>query len=297
VTAMEHTGFPSDETLAAFIDGRLDPETRGQVIAHMAACPECYSVFMSATEMAEVRAAPNGSHRSSQKAWLAVAVTAVAAAFAIVFLVTPVRDFLLPHPDRELDALANAAPEQRTIAGRISGFPYQPMVHLTRGESVDPMKDTANARLLIASAAVQRSVTERRSPANLHAAGVANLLLGNTDAAINTLHEALLAETGRRRVADAIDDSTDVRLLNDLSAALSNRTAVHPKMDDEALRCAEKAWRIGRTPEAAWNRAIATETLNGAASDAARSAWRDYLAIDPASPWAAEARKRLEPAK
>jgi hypothetical protein len=126
---------------------------------------------------------------------------------------------------------------------------------------------------------------------------VANLLLGNTDAAIDTLHEALLAETGRHRVVDAIDDSTDVRMLNDLSAALSNRTAVHPKMDDEALRCAEKAWRIGRSPEAAWNRAIATEALNGAGSDAARSAWRDYLERDPASPWAKEALKRLEPAK
>lgn len=294
---MEHTGFPSDETLAAFIDGRLDPETRGQVIAHMATCPECYSVFMSATEMAEVTAAPNGSHRSSQKAWLAVAITAVAAAFAIVFLVTPVRDFLLPHRDSGLEALANAAPEQRTIAGRISGFRYQPMVHRSRGERVDPMSDPANAGLLTAAASVQRSLNERRSPANLHAAGVANLLLGHTDAAVDTLHEALLAETGRHRVAEAIDDSNDARLLNDLSAALSNRTAVHPKTDDEALRSADKAWRIGRTPEAAWNRAIATETINGAGSDATRAAWRDYLAIDPASPWAAEARKRLETAK
>ncbi|HEX7677663.1 MAG TPA: zf-HC2 domain-containing protein [Thermoanaerobaculia bacterium] len=294
---MEHTGFPSDETLAAFIDGRLDPETRRQVIAHMATCPECYSVFMSATEMGEVAAAPNGSHRSSRQAWLAVAVTAVAAAFSIVFLVTPVRDFVLPHHDSGLDALARAAPEQRTIAGRISGFPYQTMAHLTRGESVDPMKDPANAKLLIAAAAVQRSVTESRSSANLHAVGVATLLLGHPDVAVDTLHEALLAETGRHRVADAIDDSNDVRLLNDLSVALSNRTAVHPKTDDEALRCAEKAWRIGRTPEAAWNRAIATETLNGAGSDAAGQAWQDYLAIDPASPWATEARKRLEPAK
>ena len=48
---MEHTGFPSDETLAAFIDGRLDAETRANVIAHMTTCSECYSVFLSATEM------------------------------------------------------------------------------------------------------------------------------------------------------------------------------------------------------------------------------------------------------
>jgi hypothetical protein len=290
---MEHTGFPSDETLAAFIDGRLDSDTRAQVIAHMATCPECYSVFMSATEMASMTASPNGSQRSSRRAWLAVAVTTVAAAVAIVFLVTPLRDFVLPQQDKGMEALAKAAPEQRTIAGRISGFRYQPMAHLTRGANVDPMRDPTNANLLTAAAAVQRSVMARRTPANLHAAGVASLLLGQTGVAIDRLHEALLAETGEHRVAAAIEDSNDGPLLNDLSAALSNRS--RPKLDDkiESVRCAEKAWRIGRTPEAAWNRALATEALNG--PESARIAWHDYLAIDPSSPWAAEARKRLEP--
>ena len=45
---MEHTGFPSDETLAAFLDGRLDPETRRRVIEHMTTCDECYSVVAAA---------------------------------------------------------------------------------------------------------------------------------------------------------------------------------------------------------------------------------------------------------
>jgi len=292
---MEHTGFPSDETLAAFIDGRLDPDTRAQVIAHMATCPECYSVFMSATEMASMTVTPNGSQVSSRRAWLAVAVTTVAAAVAIVFLVTPIRDFVLPQQDKGMETLAKAAPEQRTIAGRISGFRYQPMVHRARGANVDPMKNPENASLLTAAAAVQRSVMARRTPANLHAAGVASLLLGQTDVAIDSLHEALLAETGEHRVAAAIEESNDGMLLNDLSAALSNRA--RPKLDDkiESVRCAEKAWRIGRTPEAAWNRALATEALNG--PDSARTAWHDYLAIDPSSPWAAEARKRLAPVK
>jgi len=261
----------------------------------MATCPECYSVFMSATEMPAVTAAPNGSRRSSQRAWLAVGVTTVAAAVAIVFLVTPIRDFVLPHQDDGMETLVKAAPEQRTIAGRISGFPYQPMAHLARGTNVDPMKDPANASLLTAAATVQRSATARRSPANLHALGVANLLLGNHDAAIDLLHEALLAETGRHGVKAAIDDSNDVPLLNDLSVALSNRATIHPRLDDEieSVRCAEKAWRIGRTQEAAWNRAVAIETLNGPAL--AKTAWHEYLAIDPSSPWAAEARKKLEP--
>jgi hypothetical protein len=85
-----------------------------------------------------------------------------------------------------------------------------------------------------------------------------------------------------------------VALLNDLSAALSNRAIDkrRPIPDAvEAVRCADRAWRIGRTPEAAWNRAVAIEALNGRAR--AMPAWHDYLAIDATSPWAAEARKRL----
>jgi hypothetical protein len=295
---MEHTGFPSDETLAAFIDGRLDPETRAKVIAHMATCSECYSVFMSATEMTPAAEAPGSSIRASRSAWLAVAVTAFAAAVAVVFLVTPVRDLVFPHQDDGMALLAKAAPAQRIIAGRISGFPYQPMAHRMRGPSLDPMRDPANASLLTAAAGVQRSATRRRSVNNLHALGVANLLLGNGDVAISMLQEALLDESAQRNVASAIDESSDVALLNDLSAALSNRAIVQQEVPRgnlagvaEAVLAAERAWRVGRTPEAAWNRALAIETLNGPAS--ARTAWHDYLAVDSSSPWAAEARKKL----
>jgi hypothetical protein len=288
---MEHTGFPSDETLAAFIDGRLDPETRGKVIAHMATCSECYSVFIGATEMTATAAPPNASPRSSRNAWLGVAVTTVAAAVAIVFLVTPVRDLVLPNSG--MATLAKAASAQRTIVGRISGFPYQPMAPVTRGENYDPMKDPANAKLLTAAAGVQRSATARRSSANLHALGVTNLLLGNDDAAIDTMREALLDETNERSVFAAISESNDVPLLNDLSVALSHRAVLHKNVTDaaEAARCAERAWDIGRTPEAAWNRAVAMEALNG--PKRAGIAWHDYLALDESSPWAAEARKRL----
>jgi hypothetical protein len=290
---MEHTGFPSDETLAAFIDGRLDPETRAKVIAHMTTCSECYSVFLSATEL-PLSAASRDAWRP-RRAWSAVATATVAAAIACAFLVTPVRDRIL-HREDGMAALTKAAPAQRTIAGRISGFPYQspaPVMRSRRKKS-DPLQNPANASLLTAAAGVQRSVAARRTAANLHASGVANLLLGNDDGAIATLHEALLAETGQRTVSAAIAESDDVPLLNDLSTALSNRAIDkgRPIPDAvEAVRCADRAWRIGGTPEAAWNRAVAVEALNGRGH--ARTAWHDYLAIDETSPWAAEARKRM----
>ena len=288
---MEHTGFPSDETLAAFIDGRLDAETRAKVIAHMTTCAECYSVFLSATEVPS-RAAARDAWRP-RRGWIAVATATAAAGIACAFLITPVRDRML-HRGDGMAALAKAAPAQRTIAGRISGFPYQPLAPVMRGSRFDPLQNPANASLLTAAAGVQRAVAARRTAATLHASGVANLLLGNNDAAIDMLHEALLAETEERTVAAAIDESDDVPLLNDLSAALSNRAIAkrRPIPDAvEAVRCAERAWRIGRTPEAAWNRAVAIEALNGRAH--AMTAWHDYLAIDATSPWAVEARKRL----
>jgi hypothetical protein len=288
---MEHTGFPSDETLAAFIDGKLDAETRAKVIAHMTTCAECYSVFLSATEMPS-RAAARDAWRP-RRAWIAVATATAAALFACMFLVTPVRDRIL-HRENGMEALAKAAPAQRTIAGRISGFPYQAPAPVMRGANVDPLQNPANASLLTAAAGVQRAVAARRTAANLHASGVANLLLGKGDAAVDTLHEALLAETGQHTVIAAINESDDMPLLNDLSAALSNRAvATRRAIPDavEAVRCADRAWRIALTPEAAWNRAVAIEALHGRAH--AMTAWHDYLAIDATSPWAAEARKRL----
>jgi hypothetical protein len=287
---MEHSGFPSDETLAVFIEGRLDPETREKVIAHMATCAECYSVFMSATEMNAALAAPSVSYRSSHRAWIAVGATTMAAVVAVVVLVA------FPHRDRGMTSLARAAPEFRTIAGRLSGFPYQPMRSSQRATGgYDPMKDPANAKLQTAAAGVKSAANERHSATNLHALGVADLLLltDHGDAAIAAMHEALRIETGQRDMTNAIKDSDDVSLLNDLSVALANRatTMRHPTDNGESVVCAERAWQLGRTREAAWNRAIAIELFSGPAS--ARPAWHDYLALDPSSKWADEARKKL----
>jgi hypothetical protein len=243
--------------------------------------------------MTDAAAAPESSRRSSRSGWLSVAVAAMAAAMAVVFLVTPVRDRILPRSDAGMVSLAKAAPPERIIAGRISGFPYQPMAPVVRGTNTDPMKNPANAALLTASAGVERSVIKRRSAANLHASGVAHLLLGDNATAIDLLQESLLAETNQRTVAAAIEESDDVRLLNDLSAALSNRAVQQRNIPAaaEAVRCADRAFRLGRTPESAWNRAVAIEALNG--SKRAGTAWNDYLAIDRTSAWATEARKRL----
>jgi putative zinc finger protein len=274
---MEHAGFPSDETLAAFIDGRVDAETRGRVIEHMADCSECYSVFIGATEMPSAAAEEGANVRPFRRARYLIASAAIAAAAAIGFFVTPAGQRLY-RPDG-LAALAGAAPQSRTFAGRITGFPYRAPAPVARGAESDPSRDPANYKLLDVAAKVQDNATKSPTAENLHALGVAQLLLGNANDAVQTLGNALQKSGG-------LETSNDVALLSDYSAALYGRATQTRSAADATLaaRVAERAWSIRHTPETAWNRAIALDT---------EAAWRDFLALDSSSDWASEARRRL----
>ena len=273
---MEHAGFPSDETLAAFIDGRVDAETRGRVVEHLASCAECYSVFIGATEMPAATAADTSNVRPFRRFRTVAAAAALAAAAAIGFFVTPAGQRLY-HPDG-LAALASAAPAARTFEGRISGFPYRDPAPVTRGTASDPSHDPANYKLLGVAAKVQERAIKDPSIENLHALGVSQLLLGNSSDAVQTLGDALQKSGG-------LDASTDIALISDYSAALSTRAAQARSTDSGVLaaRAAERAWSLKHSPETAWNRAVALGTAE---------AWRDYLALDSRSDWAREARAR-----
>jgi len=281
---MEHAGFPSDETLAAFIDGRVDVDTRTRVIEHMSGCSECYSVFIGSTEMPAASAAEESNVSPFRRARWAVAAAAVAAAAAIGFFVTPAGQELF-HP-AGLVALADAAPASRTFQGRLTGFPYRQPAPVSRGAQSDPSRDPANYKLLNASAKVQQDVSKSASIENLHAFGVSQLLLGNADGAVQTLRAALDKRGGA-------DKSEEIALLNDYAAALSSRASQLRRDDDAALAAtvANRAWSLQHSPETAWNRAVSIESLRGTA--AAESAWRDYLALDSTSDWAREARTHL----
>src|SRR5207248_11133377 len=93
-TPMEHTGFPSEETLAAFIDGRLEDETRRRVVEHMAGCTECYETFLGATEWGREANVVPFERRSRKRAVVAsvFATFGIAAALVIVIL-GPIRQW------------------------------------------------------------------------------------------------------------------------------------------------------------------------------------------------------------
>jgi CHAT domain-containing protein len=117
----------------------------------------------------------------------------------------------------------------------------------------------------------------------LHALGVSHLLAGRYDEAA----QALLAAS-REQPANA-------RYLSDLATVQLERARLGLRPDDlpRALAAADRARRLDPSLREAWfNRALAASALS--LSEEARGAWTEYLKRDGASPWATEARTRLD---
>lgn len=275
----EHSPFPSDETLAAYSEGRLDEETRKHVTEHMAECPECFDVVMGNMDMAVATEPP----AANVVRWPrnVVATLAAAAAVAVVVFLTPVRDRVWPRDD--IAALAAVAPSLRIGDGRIAKFPYRPKAQTSRGVGDDSEHEITQFDVVAAQVGVRAA--ERPTPQTLHAAGVAKLAQRKSDA-WKTLESAVCAQTRVTDIGRAVAMSSDASLLSDLAAAY-----IAAGKYKEAAVAAERAWMLSRSPEAGWNRAVAAE-LQGQ-RDAALRDWQDYLSVDKTSAWANEARDRV----
>lgn len=273
---MEHSGFPSDETLAAFIDGRLDDVTRRRVVEHMTTCDECYAVYVAATEMQKASSATPPRRRMMHRHFWAATLTIVALAVTIGV-------FFAQFRPTGIDRLVAATSRQpyRTLEGRLSGgFGWKPLHEIERKAPADMQKDESKWDLLNAATQAEHAVRRDPSAKNLHALGVSHLLMGNFDEAIATLQSAARKGPG------------DADIVNDLANAYLARGVFSDRATDyvEANELAAKAWALKRTPEIAWTRATAQEHLH---LPDARLAWTDYLALDPDSRWSEEARKHL----
>ncbi|HYS53219.1 MAG TPA: CHAT domain-containing protein [Thermoanaerobaculia bacterium] len=285
---MAHTDFPTDEILAAFIDGRADPQTRKRVMEHIVGCDDCYATFEAATEM---KNSAGRIVRFPKKRVALIGFAAAVAAALMVVLAPAIRERLRPHSG--LAALAAAAPAHRTIEGRLTGFPYRPIAPVMRGaKEANPTTNPENAELLSIAGRIQEEANRNPTPENLHVLGVWHLLLGNLEIAVTNLEDALRKEMSEQKISAAINRSNDLALLNDLSVALAQRG--DPTRNDFLLaeEAAERAWQLSQNPETAWNRAIALkrEGLSKRAIDA----WKDYLRLDSTSKWADEARVFLK---
>lgn len=272
MTAAVEMTHPTEETLAAFVDGRLDEQARAGLIVHLASCADCRDIVVAATEMRDV-AAPDNVIAGRFRGWrIAAAAAAVAAAAIVVFL------FVQPFGRAGVEQLveANDSLQYRRIDGRLTGgFTYKPRRLMRSGDGTIP--DVSERKLWQAAGRIQNS-----EPADFHARGAVQLLLGNSRAAVDALERALQ------------ESPDDLQVTVDLAAALIARGGETRNTGDleRALSLAERAWSREPSPEAAWNRAVALERL--ARDEQAREAWDDYLQLDPSSEWAAEARTRRE---
>ena len=251
---------PSDETLAAFIDGRLEAEARSEVIAHLSSCAACRAVLQTAHEYEPAAVA--------RRSWLIPAATlAAAAAIAAVLFLGPIGDrYRVDRYTRALTA-ATAGLDERAVAARPSiDIAYKPH-SVTRGRGITAADDPD---LLTAAAKLDDIAREDPSAANLHAAGVALLLTDRYDADAVTQLEAALQKS----------PLPSAELLNDLAAAY-----YETRDDAKAKATIERAWRMKQSAAIAWTRAFILGTRDG---------WNDYLKIDPHSEWSAEARRELD---
>jgi tetratricopeptide (TPR) repeat protein len=280
---MEHSAFPSDETLAAFIDGRLDEEMRKKVVTHVADCEECYGTVMAAG--AFQREADSGAIQPFSPARKKSALIGLSAAAGVagLFLFLPLKARYVQHSDTA--ALVEAANEEpkRSTAARLSlDLEYKPKARPYRGVNE---QDSDHWKIESAAAQVLKDTQNDSSVPGQHLLGVALLLDGKYKEAVDALGRAVERQTSASTVAEAISRCRDVALLTDLSVAYG---ALDGAVSQQiALDAANRAWQLEpKSPKTVWNRAVAIERVH---PESAIAAWNDYLAIDHTSSWGREA--------
>jgi CHAT domain-containing protein len=136
---------------------------------------------------------------------------------------------------------------------------------------------------LLAAGRIRESFGDLQTPSRLHALGVTQLLAGQFDEAAQSL------------LAASREQPLNAKYLNDVATVQLERARRGLRPDDlpRALAAADRARRLDPSLTEAWfNRALAATALS--LSDHAMTAWTEYLQRDSTSPWAAEARSRLE---
>jgi hypothetical protein len=293
---------PTEETLAAFADNRLDPAQRSAVVEHLATCGDCRELVLLAMDVkaaeklteAPLELLPASEvmpptaelpsnvvpGRFGRRPWLSVAGLTAAAAVVMVAISVP------PDPQemvfsKEMSKLAKASTslEYRPTPGRLAGdFPHRKPARVFRGGN-----DDEGASIDGSNAGVLAIAADTNDP---HVLGVALLLSGDRQERAQVISS--LEKARAQAKSDGERDAIDL----DLSAALLGSGSVEDTQ--RAFTLADGVWRDRRDPVAAWNRAVALQMLIRDDTSEAKRAWQDYLALDSTSEWADEARERLK---
>jgi len=262
------------ETLAAFIDGRLEPRARAAVEAHLAECEDCYEVWMEAGREPRAGGAPRKGSSISRTVAIALAATTVLMAGYSWLAWTR------QTPEASLDSLARVVGSNRFAVGRLATpFAYGAPPSGIRGGPPREWPLAVQQQIVTLKLQAEKD----RSVVSLHRAGVALFVEGSIDAAIEALEGA---------VALQADDPV---LRVDVSAAYIQRATAGGSSLDAARALDHSLAALRLDPsrlDARFNAAIAAEIV-GPKSEAQRR-WAEYLALDETSLWASEGRTRLE---
>ena len=271
---------PDLETIAALVEGTLRGTERTRATEHLAACETCYFVFAESAQRRSTSDQSVVKPFSKRHSLSLVAVVAAAASFV----------FFIPNlpslwgrsvPGGDLQALVDAVGTQRSIEPRLTGgFSYGRLPAAARNEGSPHLNHSPD--VIIAAATIEKRATDLTTPDGHGSLAVAYLVMGQFDKAVPVLEEL-------------VDRATpSAAVLSDLSAAYMVRAASKRHAQDfaRALTFADRAVKADVSLAEGWfNRALALEHLS--LSDQARTAWEEYLKVDPASGWSAEAKSHL----
>ncbi|HZP48958.1 MAG TPA: zf-HC2 domain-containing protein [Vicinamibacterales bacterium] len=274
---------PDLETIAAYLDGRLDARERSVVAAHLVECADCYFLFRESAQTrvdAEATDAkpPAATRPARARRWWPAVAGALATAAAVWIGVGTGALNVWRAAQPELSALVAAVGTDRTVEGRLTGgFAYGPLRRAVRGAGD---ATTVSPDVRIVAAHIEKDAGTSHTQEAMRTLGIAHLVVGDIERAVTTLEAA------------ANEPTADAATFSDLAAAYLARGAARGGTRDAvaAVTAAERA--IGLNPtlaEASFNRADALERAGR--PEEALAAWEAFLRIDATSGWADEARQ------
>jgi tetratricopeptide (TPR) repeat protein len=249
---------PSDETLAAWIDGMVAPAEADQVEAHVVACNACAELLAAlGGALGEVQVVPadvprEAAVRRGVFEWVGWRLIAVAA--AVVLAVAGGAVWHARSDAETADALRMLSAAQgrvRPTYGRLHGFDWAAPPPTLRAGSTGTVN--ASAALLNAASDIERRYEGSESPETRHVRGVALLLGGDVDAAIGLLDTAVGARP------------SDARFVNDAAVAHLQRAWATSDAASirEARRLAEAAVGLQSDSPDGWFNLMSAARLGG----------------------------------
>jgi hypothetical protein len=280
-----------DRTLAAFVDGTLDPDSRSLVVAHIASCPDCSElvaeVIRTEEELQESTAtlldapitppldkvddrSPNTPFWTNRYTFAAAGGLLAVAASVLL---------LVPGRGSPLAPLVSIVGNERLTEARPTGaFRYGPLRSPVRGST-----NTDNLELRAEALRLRERADRTGAAEDLHASGIAQLLAGETTESVGTLESA-----ARLRPDDASYRA-------DVGAAYMSRFLAQGHQADAAAALDAFDTALARSStlaEAAFNKALLLERLDRRAD--AVAAWNRYLELPDEPGWRDEAVRRRD---